>query len=103
MKYQIHIFTEDKTKIIKFYQNRDEELRHLPMEWEDFYYAMGAVIDDKAEVKEENDTMIALLDVQNISFDEVIDVMCEDLPPELTDVLVNEEENAMVELETVYY
>jgi hypothetical protein len=60
--------------------------------WEDFYYALGSVIDDKAEKIRKDDTLIARLEVKQIYFDEVIDIMCEDLTPDLVKLLTEEQE-----------
>lgn len=93
MNYEIQIFAKDKTKIIRFQD--DEQAEHYKSRmtaWEDFYYALGAVIDDKAEKFRKDDTLIARLEVSNIEFDEVIDTMCEDLSPELIKLLTEEQE-----------
>jgi hypothetical protein len=93
MNYEIQIYTKDKTKVIKFKDNELEapNLNKL-LTWEDFYYAMGAVIDDKADSFQENNTLIGRLNAYDIYYDEVIDIMCEDLSPELIRILTQDEE-----------
>ncbi len=100
MKYEIQIFTKDRKKIIKFSKEGEQNLTFKPIEWEDFYYAMGSVIDDKADRIEGKDKIVGLLHAENISFDEVVDVMCEDLNPQLTKILTNEKEKMTLELTT---
>ena len=93
MNYEIQIYAKDRTKIIRFEDNPEtgSNLDKL-MAWEDFYYALGLVIDDKADKIEDGDRLIGRLSVQNVSFDEVIDTMCEDLSPQLTKILTEERE-----------
>lgn len=98
MNYEIQIFAKDRTKIIRFPENDANNMSQL-MAWEDFYYAMGAVIDDKADKFRENNTIIGLLDVRDIPFEEVVDIMCEDLNAYLTKILTEEQEISVVELE----
>ncbi|NJO03454.1 MAG: hypothetical protein HC880_18810 [Bacteroidia bacterium] len=100
MNYEIQIFAKDRTKIIRFKDTvLDSQLGDYQqlLAWEDYYYAMGAVIDDKAEKIRENERLIARLDVKDISFDEVVEVMCEDLSPALTKILVEENEVSVVQ------
>ncbi len=93
MNYEIQIFAKDKTKIIRFQDNEKLENFHSRLNaWEDFYYAMGAVIDDKAEKIRLENTLTARLEVNQIYFDEVIDIMCEDLPPDLLKLLTEDQE-----------
>ncbi|NJL14457.1 MAG: hypothetical protein HC913_16585 [Microscillaceae bacterium] len=92
MNYEIQIFAKDRNKTIRFQEGEGQvsTLNSL-LAWEDFYYAMSAVIDEPADKFRENNTLIARLNVPTISFDEVVEIMCEDLSPSLTKVLVQEE------------
>lgn len=93
MKYEIQIFARDKTKIIRFSDQESPESNfNQQMAWEDYYYAMGAVIDDKADKFRENNTVIGRLEVKDIPFDDVVDIMCEDLSSDLTRILTSEKE-----------
>ncbi|TAF64697.1 MAG: hypothetical protein EAZ55_10690 [Cytophagales bacterium] len=102
MRYEIQIFAKDKTKIIRFSKDGSEDLGFKPAEWEDFYYAMGSVIDDKADSFVSQDTIIAKIEVNEMYFEQVIDSMCEDLSSHLTNVLVSEKERELVELTALY-
>ncbi|HAS42326.1 MAG TPA: hypothetical protein DCS93_17745 [Microscillaceae bacterium] len=96
MKYEIRIFAKDRNKIIEFVdQSGNQNLRFMPTEWEDLYYAMGSVIDDDAEKKEESDKVVAVIEVKEINFDEVMDRMVDDLTPPLTQVLDNGQEQTV--------
>ena len=77
MNYEIQIFAKDRTKIIRF-PGTDAHNMAQQMAWEDYYYAMGSVIDDKADKFRENNTIFGRLDVTDIPFDDVVDIMCED-------------------------
>lgn len=97
MKYEIRIFAKDRNKIIQFTdQNGNANLMFTPTEWEDLYYAMGAVIDDEAVKQQDTDKVVAVITVEEIEFEEVMDRMVDDLTPNLTKVLDNTQE------ETVY-
>ena len=99
MQYEVQIFTKDRTKIIKFTDNGNQDTIHPQVDaWEEFYFAMGNVIDDKADKIQESDKTIGILQVRDISFDEVVDVMCEDLSPALTNALVEEKEVSVIDL-----
>lgn len=99
MKYEIRIFAKDRNKIIEFVdQSGNKNLRFMPTEWEDLYYAMGSVIDDEAEKKEESDRVVAIIEVQEINFDEVMDRMVDDLTPSLTQILDNRQEQAVLRI-----
>ncbi|OJJ14116.1 hypothetical protein BKI52_44130 [marine bacterium AO1-C] len=67
----------------------------MPTEWEDMYYAMGSVIDDEAEKKEESGKVVAIIEVKEIDFDEVMDRMVDDLTPSLTQALDNGQEQTV--------
>jgi hypothetical protein len=93
MNYEVQIFAKDKTKFIRFQDDERADFYKSRMTaWEDFYYALGSVIDDKAEKIRKDDTLIARLEVKQIYFDEVIDIMCEDLTPDLVKLLTEEQE-----------
>lgn len=98
MNYEIQIFAKDRTKIIRFPESPNRNMAQL-MAWEDYYYAMGSVIDDKADKFRENNTIIGRINVPDIPFDDVVDIMCEDLNSFLTKVLTNEQEVSTIELE----
>jgi hypothetical protein len=96
MNYEIQIFAKDKTKIIRFPENEFESLNKM-MAWEDLYYALGLVIEKKADKFRENNTVIGRLQVKDLAFDEVVDVMCEDLSPKLTKLLTTDKEVLVVD------
>ncbi len=96
MNYEIQIFAKDRTKIIRFSESDQGTNLEKQNAWEDFYYAMGSVIDDSADKFRENNTLIARLNAQTISFDEVVDVMCEDLSTEQTQFLTEEREVSVI-------
>lgn len=97
MNYEIQIFAKDRTKIIRFAEDYQETTSMAKLlAWEDFYYAMGAVIDDKADKFRENNTLIGRLNVKEIPFDDVVDVMCEDLSTHLTRILTADDEISVV-------
>lgn len=98
MRYEIQIHAKDRVKVILFRQDGNEYFNHMPLEWEDFYYAMGAVIDDKAEQIKLEDKIIGKLEVLDMPFDDVVDVMCEDLSEELTAILTQGSKISTVEL-----
>lgn len=93
MDYEIQILSKDRTKIIRIPETNDQSKNYNhQLAWEDYYFALGSVIDDKADQFRENNTLIGRLDVRDISFDEVVDVMCEDLTPKMTEFLVEDKE-----------
>jgi hypothetical protein len=97
MNYEIQIFAKDRNKIIRFKEVEEADLSMKKMmAWEDFYYAMGMVIDDKADKFRENNTLVGRINVKNTSFDEVIDAMCEDLSPDLVELLTTEDELCVI-------
>jgi hypothetical protein len=96
MNYEIQIFAKDKTKIIRFPESENESLNKL-MAWEDLYYALGLVIEEKADKIKENNTVIGRLSVKDLPFEQVVDVMCEDLSPKLTKILTDNTEVSVVE------
>jgi hypothetical protein len=84
--------------VILFQQDGDENFDHMPSEWEDYYYAIGSVIDEEAEKIKLEDKIIGKLEVLDIPFDDVVDVMCEDLSEELTEILTQGSKISTVEL-----
>jgi hypothetical protein len=97
MNYEIQIFAKDRTKIIRFEEKEQEGYDPKKLSaWEDLYFALGLVIDQKADKIRENDTVIGRINVKNVSFDEVIDAMCEDLNKELINLLIAEQEVCVV-------
>lgn len=98
MNYEIQIYSKDKTKIIRFKDQEEGFQLNNQMAWEDFYYAMGSVIDEKPDKIREKDTLIGRLDVKDIPYEQIVDIMCEDLSPELTRILTNEKEVCEVDI-----
>lgn len=99
MKYEVQIFAKDKTKIIKFSENGNENIAHEPSVWDDLIFAMGAVIDDKANCVKNDNSIIGILDVkETTTFEEIVDVMCEDLNEKIIAVLTKEEQVSIVDL-----
>ena len=97
MNYEIQIFAKDRTKIIRFEDNElDASNFKKQMAWEDLYFALGSVIDDKADKLRENNTLIGRIYVRNTSYDDVIDAMSEDLSSELLELLVQDHEEVLV-------
>ncbi|TAE18081.1 MAG: hypothetical protein EAZ95_05205 [Bacteroidetes bacterium] len=97
MNYEIQIFAKDRSKIIRFEENeQDSSSFKKQMAWEDFYHALGSVIDDKADKIRENNTLIGRIHVRDMRFDDVIDAMSEDLTPDLLKLLVKGEEEVLV-------
>jgi hypothetical protein len=97
MIYEIQIFAKDRSKIIRFEENeQDSSSFRKQMAWEDLYFALGSVIDDKADKIRENNTVIGRIHVRNMRFDDVVDAMSEDLQPDLLKLLVKEEEETLV-------
>ena len=93
MNYEIQIFAKDRTRIIRFDKDAESMPDHKKRTaWEDFYFAMGSVIDDKADKIVEDDTTIGRIHVKNMSFDDVVDAMSEDLPADLRKLLVKGDE-----------
>lgn len=97
MTYEIQIFAKDRSKIIRFEENeQDAGSYKKQMTWEELYFALGSVIDDKADKIRENNTTIGRIHVRDMSFDDVIDAMSEDLSTETLKLLVKEEEEILV-------
>ncbi|WP_026999034.1 hypothetical protein [Eisenibacter elegans] len=100
MKYEIRIYAKDQTKVIRFVQEGGTH-QTPPPAWDEFVYALGAVIDDRPEQVLQPDGLIATLKVPQVSFDEVVDVMCEDLSQEMTQLLTAPQEVSEVVLALV--
>lgn len=99
MKYEVQIFAKDKTKIIKFLENENENIAQEPRAWDDLVFAMGAVVDDKADFVKKENSIIGILDVkETTTFEEVIDVMCEDLNETLIAILAKDEKISLLDL-----
>lgn len=97
MNYEIQIFAKDHTKIIRFEDNElDESNFKKQMAWEDLYFALCAVIDDKADKLRENNTLIGRINVRDMRYDDVIDAMSEDLGADLLHLLVQNNEEVLV-------
>lgn len=100
MNYEIQIYAKDRTKIIRLTEENASEpttQRGVMVAWEDYYFALGSVIDDKADRIHEQNKVIGRLEVKEIPFDDVIDMMCEDLSPRLTQILANEQEVSVID------
>lgn len=97
MNYEIQIFAKDRTKVVKIEDHETDQLNTL-LAWEDFYYAMGNVIDGKADKFKENNTQVARINVQDMTFDQVVDIMCEDLGSKLIKILTEEKETSILEM-----
>jgi|GEM_PF-2586338 len=96
MNYEIQIFAKDRSKIIRFEDNEQDVSNFKKrMEWEDLYYALGSVIDDKADKFQENNTIIGRIHVRDMRYDDVIDAMSEDLPADLLQLLIQNKEEVL--------
>lgn len=97
MTYEIQIFAKDRSKIIRFEDNeQDAGSFKKQMAWEELYFALGSVIDDKADKFRENNTTIGRIHVRDMYFDDVIDAMSEDLTPEILKLLTKKESEILV-------
>ncbi|MCS6822404.1 MAG: hypothetical protein NZ551_11115 [Microscillaceae bacterium] len=99
MEYHIEILTKDFSKKILFTENGSTEIGWgVPSAWEDYKYAMGAVIDDKITPSIEGNVCKAVLSVPDMRYDDVLDIMCEDLSQPLIKVLTDNQKVSYFEL-----
>lgn len=97
MLYEIQIFAKDRQKIIRFEANDfDNSSFRKQRAWEDLYYALGNVIDQKADKIRENDALIGRIVVKNTPYDQVLDDMCEDLDKDLVRLLSNNQNEVLI-------
>lgn len=97
MLYEIQIYAKDRHKIIRFEASEfDNNSFRKQRAWEDLYFALGNVIDQKADKIRENDHVIGRIVVQNTSYEQVIDDMCEDLPTDLVRLLSNNQPEILI-------
>lgn len=100
MEYHIEIFTKDFSKKILFTENGSTDITWgVPPAWEDYKYAMGMVIDDKIIPSIEGEVCKAVLSVPEMRYDDVLDIMCEDLSQKLIKVLTDNQKVIYFELQ----
>lgn len=98
MKYEVQIVAKDQEKIILFRKQGQEEIERTPYEFDELCYVMGAAIDGKAQTIQAQGKMLAKIEAHDMSFDELLDVMCEDLDEEMVEILTNPNKVSVVEL-----